>query len=191
MENYRNFKQIINTFYAQELSKSEDNIETINLEYNNIKIIPKLLFDEIYNKIIVEFKVGKEQFYKIKSLPEFYDRIKNNEIYKYGNKLEFVHNEENFDKQSAQLLKFILKYADIIKYANDSSKYVHRYYGKKISESSIWLNENSLDEIFEILKGRKIEIEKEGKLRKITFIPSMPNIEIYLNKINYTLQQYC
>ncbi len=184
MENYRNFKQIVNTFYTQELNQTQNNIETINIEYDNIKIVPKLLFDEIYNKIIVEFKVGKDQFYKIKSLPEFYDRIKENKRYKYGSKLEFVHNEENFDKQSKQLLKFILKYADIIKYANDSSRYVHRYYGKKISESSIYLNENSLDEIFEILKGRKIEIEKEGKLRKITFIPSGPNIEFYLNKIN-------
>lgn len=184
LEKYRSFKQIINTFYTEELNKSENNIEKINLEYNNVKIIPKLLFDKIYNKIIVEFKIGLQQFYKIKNLPEFYDKIKNNENYKYGSKLEFIHNEENFDKQSRQILKFILKYAQIIKYANDSEKYVHRYYGKKISDSSILLDEKGLDELFEILKGRKIEIENEGKLKNITFIPNNPNIEFYLNKIN-------
>ncbi len=181
---YRNFKQIINSFYSDEIIESEKNIEKNTLEYNNIKIIPMFYYDKIYNKILVEFKIGKDKYYKIKNIPEFYERIKKNKKYKYENNLEFVHNKENFEKDSKEILEFILKYADIIKYANDAGKYIHRYYGKKLSESTIWLNEKALDEIFEILKGKTVEIKKDGEITKIKLIPHEPNIEFYLNKIN-------
>ena len=184
IEKYRNFKQVINTFYNDELEKNENNFEKIKLEYNNVKIVPKFFYDKIYNRISIEFKLGKETFYKIKNLTEFYDRISNNEIYKYGSKLEFLHNENNFEKDSLEILQFILKYSEIIKYVNDTGNSNYRYYGKRLSESNIVLNEKRIDEIFEILKGKKIEIEKDGKCKDIVLIPNEPNIEIYLDKIN-------
>ena len=39
-------------------------------------------------------------------------------IEKYGEKLEFVHNRDNFDEESKPLLDFILRYAEIMKYSN-------------------------------------------------------------------------
>ena len=43
----------------------------------------------------------------------------NREKYKYNNVLEFIHEENALEEQSRPLLKFLLKYAEIIKYAND------------------------------------------------------------------------
>lgn len=182
LESYRSFKQVLNEFYKDELEKSDRNIAVENLDYNNIKIIPKLFYDKVYNTINVEFKLGKDNFYKIKNLKEFYNRVINNESFIYSNKLEFVHNVENFDKDSQKILNFIIKYAKIINYVNNTENTNFRYYGKKLSESSILLDEEGLDELFEILKGRKIEIEKDANVKKVTLIPSNPNIEFYLNK---------
>ena len=182
LESYRSFKQVLNEFYKDELEKSDRNIAVENLDYNNIKIIPKLFYDKVYNTLNVEFKLGKDNFYKIKNLKEFYNRVINNESFIYSNKLEFVHNVENFDKNSQKILSFIIKYAKIINYVNNTENTNFRYYGKKLSESSILLDEEGLDELFEILKGRKIEIEKDANVKKVTLIPSNPNIEFYLNK---------
>ena len=182
LESYRSFKQVLNEFYKDELEKSDKNIAVENLDYNNIKIIPKLFYDKVYNTLNVEFKLGKDNFYKIKNLKEFYNRVINNESFIYSNKLEFVHNVENFDKNSQKILSFIIKYAKIINYVNNTENTNFRYYGKKLSESSILLDEEGLDELFEILKGRKIEIEKDANVKKVTLIPSNPNIEFYLNK---------
>ena len=182
LESYRSFKQVLNEFYKDELEKSDRNIAVENLDYNNIKIIPKLFYDKVYNTLNVEFKLGKDNFYKIKNLKEFYNRVINNESFIYSNKLEFVHNVENFDKDSQKILSFIIKYAKIINYVNNTENTNFRYYGKKLSESSILLDEEGLDELFEILKGRKIEIEKDANVKKVTLIPSNPNIEFYLNK---------
>ena len=182
LESYRSFKQVLNEFYKDELEKSDRNIAVENLDYNNIKIIPKLFYDKVYNTLNVEFKLGKDNFYKIKNLKEFYNRVINNESFIYSNKLEFVHNVENFDKDSQKILSFIIKYAKIINYVNNTENTNFRYYGKKLSESSILLDEEGSDELFDILKGRKIEIEKDANVKKVTLIPSNPNIEFYLNK---------
>lgn len=98
LENYRSFKQVLNEFYKEELEKSEETVSVEKLQYNNIKIIPKFFYDKVYNTLNVEFKLGKDNFYKIKNLKEFFNRINNNESYIYSNKLEFVHNEENFER---------------------------------------------------------------------------------------------
>ena len=184
LENYRSFKQVLNEFYKEELEKSEETISVEKLQYNNIKIVPKFFYDKVYNTLNVEFKLGKDNFYKIKNLKEFFNRINNNESYIYSNKLEFVHNEENFEKNSKELLNFIMKYAKIINYVNNTENTNFRYYGKKLSESSILLDEEGIDDIFEILKGRKIEIEKDANIKKVTLIPSNPNIEFSLEMKN-------
>ena len=75
------------------------------------KITKTLISDE--NK---EFKIGNERMYKLKDLTEFYDRMKTGEKYKYGNKLEFVHQKQNFAEQDQQLLEFILKQSEIIRF---------------------------------------------------------------------------
>ena len=77
-----------------------------------------------------------------------------------------------------------MKYAKIINYVNNTENTNFRYYGKKLSESSILLDEEGLDDIFEILKGRKIEIEKDANIKKVTLIPSNPNIEFSLEMKN-------
>ena len=95
---YRGFKQIVNIFYNEEI-ESIDEEETELKEQGTIKIEPEIFYDKFTGDMKVEFKVGNKRMYKIKNLSEFYNRMLNKELYKYGQKLQFVHTKESFEKE--------------------------------------------------------------------------------------------
>ena len=168
---YRNFKQIVNEFYSDEMQKTE-----VEEEKQNIKIEPKLIYEKYTNNLRLEFKIGNQRMYKIKNIPEFYEKMQKKEKFKYGNKLEFVHKEANFIEEDRKLLEFILEQAEIISFVNSSANSNYRYYGKALNESSIQLNSTALDKIFEILKDKEIIFQKEYEETRIKFIDKNPDI---------------
>ena len=179
---YANFNQIVNTFYNEEIDKIGKGQDFVSKEEKTISIEPKLLYDPFTNDMKVEFRIGNKRMYKLKSLPEFYEKILNNELYSYGDKLKFVHNRKMFKEDSQDLLNFLLKYSEIIRYANSNSNSNFRYYGKALNESSIMLGNSALDEFFDILKGETIDYQRVSKDGKIKFIDKDPEIKFTLNK---------
>ena len=90
---YRNFRQMVNTFYNEEI----DGIDSDDEELKNkgtIHLEPKVIYDKFLGDMKVEFKIGNKRMYKIKNLSEFYTRMMEKEFYKYGEKLQFVHTKE-------------------------------------------------------------------------------------------------
>lgn len=156
---YRSFKQIVNELYAEEMKEIEQ-LEKKE-ETEKIKIEPKIIYDKYTNNLRIEFKIGNQRMYKLKDLSEFYDRMQAGERYKYGSKLEFVHQKQNFEENDQQLLEFILKQSEIIRFVNSEANSNYRYYGKAMNENYILLNNSGLDEMFEILKEREITFQKE------------------------------
>ena len=179
---YANCNQIVNTFYNEEIDKIGKGQDFVSKEEKTISIEPKLLYDPFTNDMKVEFRIGNKRMYKLKSLPEFYEKILNNELYSYGDKLKFVHNRKMFKEDSQDLLNFLLKYSEIIRYANSNSNSNFRYYGKALNESSIMLGNSALDEFFDILKGKTIDYQRVSKDGKIKFIDKDPEIKFTLNK---------
>ena len=100
-ENHRVFKQLLNNFMQSEQSSK---IEEENIS-KNIKIVPKFFYDNFKKQLKVEFRIGEKQLYKLKNLPEFYEKMLNNEVYQYGAKLNFIHTTESFEKESQEILK--------------------------------------------------------------------------------------
>ena len=180
---YRSFKQILNSFYNDEEENIDDEEEKQLKIKGDITIEPEIIYDKLTNDMKVQFKIGNQKMYRIKDLSEFYTRMTKNEKYKYGSKLEFIHKKQAFTEDSQELLEFILKYSEIIKYVNSSSNSNYRYYGKALNESSIILNNSGLDEIFEILKNKKVQFEKDFVENIVDFIPNNPNIEFKLEKL--------
>ena len=80
----------------------------------------------------------------------------NKENFKYGAKLEFVHQEEAFEEDSIPLLKYILKYAEIIKYTNESLN-GYNYYGSSLRDGYITVSNSGMDELFDVLKNKQVE----------------------------------
>ena len=182
---YTNFSQIVKTIYNHELNEIDKDLEDNELKNTGtIKIEPKIIYDKFTKEMKVEFKIGNKRMYKIKNLAEFYTLMMLKETYKYGDKLEFVHRKEMFDQESQGLLEFILKYAEIIKYANSNANSNYRYYGKALNENNIILGNTGLDELFDIQKNKKVLIEKDYEVKAIDFLEEDPPLDFSLEQIS-------
>lgn len=176
-ETHRAFNQLLNTFL--EINNKEEELAQDGT--SSIKLVPIFLYNDTDKKLKVEFKIGNEQLTKINNLPDFFERMLNREKYKYNNVLEFIHEENAFKEQSRPLLKFLLKYAEIIKYANDVNNN-YAYYGRNFNVNNVVLSNTGLDELFEILKGKTVEFETKTGERKIQFIDEPIDIKFILEK---------
>ena len=181
LESYRNFKQIVNIFYNEEIDgiSEEEKLK----KPGTIKIEPKIFYDKFSGDMKIEFKIGNKKMYKIKNLSEFYTRMLNKEFYRYGERLQFIHLEDAFEEESKKMLEFIMKYAEIIKYANSNSNSNYKYYGKALSETSIIAGNSAIDDLFDILKGRKVDFQKDYNSGVIEFTEEQPKIQFKLKKI--------
>ncbi len=179
---YRSFRQIVNNFYNEEVETIDDDKEEIVKSKGTINIEPKIIYDKFTNDMKIEFKIGDKRLYKLKSLSEFYDRMLNKGFYHYGDKLQFIHTRESFVEKDRPLLDFILKYAEIIKYANSNSNSNYRYYGNALSDNTIIVSNTGLDDLFEILKGREVKFQRDYTEEYIEFVDGNPNLEFILNK---------
>ena len=180
-KDYKLFKQLVNEFYYDSSSGEQNN--SFNSKNKNIKIFPKLLIDKFNSNLKLEFKIGEQQLYKLKNLPEFYEKMLNNENYKYGLKLEFVHDKQFFDKESLPVLEYIMKYGEIIKYANQSAD-DYGYYGRHLSDSYITVSNSGFDELFEIFKNKTLTIQREYLEYEAFFIDAEPNIQFDIEEVN-------
>ena len=180
-ENYKVFNQLVKEFYRMNEEDDEEK-ESAHID-GNIHIEPKIIYSKINNTLKLEIKIGEKQFYKVKSLPEFYDRFINKEKYKYGAKLEFVHMREKFVEADRKILDFVLKYAEIIKYANESST-GYDYYTKRLGEDVIIVSNTGLDDLFASLENRAVMMESQYGLESVVFVPQEPDIKFKLEAIN-------
>ncbi len=176
-EQYRIFKQIVHTFYHSEKEKTK---ETHN-KVNNLILEPKLIYDSFNKTLKAEFRLGNNQMYKIKSLPEFFERFINCEDYKYGAKLEFIHTKEAFREEDRELLEFVLKYAEIIKYSNETVGSYGKYM-RTMSNEYITISNSGLDELFDVLQNKKVLFKREAIEEPIKFENDNPNIEFSIEQ---------
>lgn len=183
-EKYRVFNQVFKEFYNLSDVEEVDN-KSKKISKGTIHIEPKIIYSKFNNTIKLEIKIGEKQFYKVKSLPEFYDRFLNEEKFKYGSKLEFVHTRDKFVEEDRKLLDFVLKYAEIIKYANESST-GYDYYTKRLGEDSILLSNTGLDELFLCLENRAVLMESQYGTESVVFTPKEPEIKFNLKQSTLT-----
>ena len=94
-----------------------------------------------------------------------------------------MHSEAEFDKDSQELLSFIMKYAEIIKYANSNSNSNFKYYGKALNETNIIVGNSAIDDLFDVLEGKAIDFQKDASQEKIEFTKEQPKIEFKLKKV--------
>lgn len=180
-KDYKLFQQLVNEFYYDHSQNSENNIT--NSKNKNIKILPKLIIDKYNSNLKLEFKIGEQQLYKLKSLPEFYEHMLNCENYKYGLKLEFVHDRKFFDEDSIPVLNYIMKYAEIIKYANQAAD-DYGYYVRHLSDGYITVSNSGFDELFEIFKNKYLTIQRDYSEYDAYFIDKEPDIKFDVEEIN-------
>ena len=175
---FASFRKIVTDLYNEEIQEiNAEDLEQLP-ETKKVKIEPKIIVDRFDSKLKLEFKIGNTRMYKIKDLSDFYTKMARNEFHRYGDKLEFVHTRENFTEQSQQLLDFILRYSEMLKYAENASKYT--YYGNTLNNTTITLGESSLDEVFDILKGKNVTLDRDRTNSQLEFVEENPDINFEL-----------
>ena len=179
---YKTFNQIINSFYDDIKSKEILSTKKLKDTINSIEIDPKIIYDTANKEISIEFKLsdGKNS-YKIKNLGTFYDTYSNQETFKYGQKIEFKHTREVFREKDLKILDFLLKYAEIIKYTNESIGQ-QRYYGMVMNEGIITISNTCLDEMFDVFEGEYIKMKKDYEENKVLFLDEPPQIKFILEE---------
>lgn len=177
-EQYRIFKQIINAFYEDDLKTEKE----LKLQETQMEIIPRLLFSSYNNNLKVEFDIGKQgHYYRIKHLIDFFEKMNNNDTFKYGNKFDVIHNPASFKDEYKPLLDFIMKNAEIIKYASESADN-YGFYVSNLVDTNITLSNTAIDELFEILKNKKISINIDSEEKDIILDEEEANIKFILDK---------
>lgn len=171
-DQYKIFKQVIHTFYNNETEKTKD----IQNKVNNLNIEPKIIYDTFNKTIKLEIRIGDSQLYRIKSFPEFFELMLKHEQFKYGSKLEFIHTKNVFKEECQPLLDYILKYAEIIKYANETVGSYGKYM-RTMSNEYITISNSGLDELFDVLQGKSVIFKRDADEGKIVFNNSNPEIE--------------
>ena len=179
---YKLFSQIVKEFYNEELEKIDSNIDSKINNIGTIKLVPKLTYDKYSREMKIEFKIGNKKLYKIRTLSEFYKNMLNHNVATYGNKLTFIHSREMFEDGSKELLDFVMKYAEAIWFANSAINSNYRYYGKALNDSYIIISNSALDELFDILKGQKIEFQRDLTKGELELIDGNPEMEFDLNE---------
>lgn len=185
-ENHRVFKQLLGTFIENDYTTKEESVEYAQ----NIKIIPKIYYDDFNKRMKVEFKMGDKQFYKIKNLPDFYTKMLHQEPYQYGTKLNLIHKKESFDANSLPILEFILKYAEIMKY-NDEQAEGYNYYKKAFVLDNIFISNMGLDDLFEALKETTVAFQRNSTEKTVYFSsrePEIPFVVTQLEKDKFRFQ---
>ena len=181
--NYNSFYHIVKELYNEELANIDSDLDIELKNKGTIKIEPQIVYDKFTKEMKVEFKIGNKRMYKLKNLSEFYKRMINKEFYKYGDKLEFIHTREVFEENSQKLLDFLMKYAEIIAFTNSNANSNYKYYGSVLDESSIIVSNTAIDELFEVLKGKEIQINRTYDKSTVKFVDGDPNCEFNLKRL--------
>ena len=170
-DKYRLFRQMLNSFY-------NDGQKALNEKmYNGVlyEIKPTLFFDSDLKNIRVEFEIiSGNNRYKIKNIVNFYDNILARNVVKYGKKIEFMHCIEAFDEPSKGILKFLMKYAEMIKYFNERNS---KYFRTTVADSFIEVSENGMDDLFNSLNGKYVSSIIDNSTIDVKFVDSEPDLK--------------
>ena len=170
-DKYRLFRQMLNSFYNDEQRALNEKM------YNGIlyEIKPTLFFDSDLKNIRVEFEIiSGNNKYKIKNIVNFYDNILARNVVKYGKKIEFMHCIEAFDEPSKGILKFLMKYAEMIKYFNERNS---KYFRTTVADSFIEVSENGMDDLFNSLNGKYVSSIIDNSTIDVKFVDSEPDLK--------------
>ena len=160
--------------------------------YGKVRLEPYFDFDG--RTFTVEFKIGINKMYILKDAFSFDDHIANQDDYKYGKNLQFVHTIESFDEESKPFAKFICKWADRKRQFHRSSSYYGYYMGTLEKVRHLDLSGNELAEFLLLMEGRTLqgesigtrnttwEITREHLPRKITITGAKQGIELKVSK---------
>lgn len=180
--------------YTQKIDLKINNNSIVNYYENlemyeiskgdSVNLIPILEIVPLDNKFNLSFQIGKEKMYKLKDLLKFYECMIQKEKYKYGKDLDFIHDLKNFNPNSQEIVKFVVKrmneYDEYSKLGSYYFNVSNRYKG------IIRLSYGALDDFFSIYNNESVIIEghyPSNTSGMITFVDEDPKFEIEVQEV--------
>ncbi len=162
------------------LIKYYENLELGKKEsMGTIKLVPVLsVLDFRKSELEISFKIGKDRLYILKDVYKFSEEMLHEEVVKYGKELEFKHTINSFNEESKDLVKFLTNKAS--EYEEFSKLGVYDFNLNRRYRGVLKLKYGALDEFFELMKNKKVQIEGynyEKCFGQITFVDENPTLE--------------
>lgn len=123
--------------FCQQIAGGDVSLEvTLHLDFNGERI---------------EFRIGKTQMYVVKNIDELIDNIRKQQFVMYGKKLEFVHTQSAFTKESLELVSFLLD--------TPPRKQEYQYGYTAVDRRYFTLDERMLDKFLNLFEGKSLKVE--------------------------------
>lgn len=97
----------------------------------------------------MELRIGRKQMYVVKNIYELLDHIRNQDLVRYGQKLEFVHSQSAFTRESLQLISLMLTAPDVRR-----GEYLRWY--QSADDRYLTLDSRMLEELLQMYEGSQI-----------------------------------
>ncbi len=163
--------QVLEYFANQEETKTQGEIFHIEA----IIFIPAILRGT-ESKAYVSLMAGVNRMYKIQSLRKFLMDYYNKENIVLGKEFKFIAGESEFDRESKELLDFLLEIYEIQELIDKT------FYSKLFSKAQMVLTKNMLRKLFLAIGKNNFTLELYGKLYEmVRFINGNPKIQYDLD----------
>lgn len=113
--NTSEIRNIINNYCSLATKKAEEKVHVyINMEAS----------DDVKKPVRYSLMLGRQgrKTYAVRDICSLADRIDNNRYYKYGNELEFVHDQNIFDDKSFKIIELSLSVFNRSRYGRDARR---------------------------------------------------------------------
>lgn len=175
-----NKEKVVETKEINSLISYYENLELGRGEsIGKVKIVPILSILDFKNtELEVSFRIGKDRMYILKDIYKFSEDMLNEEVVKYGKELEFKHKFSAFDENSKQIVRFLTNKAS--EYSEFSKLGVYSFNLNKRYKGVLKLKYGALDEFFDLMKDKKIQIEGytyEKSFGMIKLLEENPKLE--------------
>ena len=173
-----------------------EKLDTKNNNTKKLRLVPKIEIFGLKNVTFsVSFKIGTNRLYVIKDIYEFGNLFLSKAKVKYGKEFEVIHDIDQFDEESKKIVDFVCTKTNEYRYFNRLN---NNFSIDKMFVNKLVLNYGALDEFFDILNGKHIEISGYFNTNEVCFVDENPKLDFEIIEKNdniiikdLSLGEYC
>ena len=157
----RSASKLLRSFAGKDTLPDEEELR------NDVVIVPRLKLNDGHrrsvitnrysyynrNELSVDFKVGTDRPYLVKSLNDLVEKYQKKEVYPLGKKSSILFAKEDFTENSKKLYEFIRSYIEEEYRRQDFTEE-----STTMSSKELLLYGQRLDDFFELIKDRRVEM---------------------------------
>lgn len=143
-----------------------------------LRLVPRLVFKG--GETSLEFKLGRERLYVVKDLTAFVQALQTGAFVTYGKQLGFHHNISAFVPEDRPLVSFLTELVNV--YEEHYEQFRKSSYVTVQGLRSLLVSRANRDRFFDLMEGRKLEIETGGSSFPVEVRMEPPRLDVKIRK---------